>query len=113
MVLSISLWHEIFPPEISTLSPLEQVGYSGRRLTYSCTASEGNKQWFINRVYAGTLQGEPYKASVSFSRDGRTSYLSVEASPATNNSVVICRLYNPPDPDELNDAVIKVQGIIS
>ena len=100
-------------PEISTLRPLEQVWYSGRRLTYTCMASVGSKEWYINRVYASheKFRGEPYKALVSLSQDGRTSYLSVEASPATNNSEVICRLYNPPNADEMNRDVISVQGM--
>ncbi len=41
--------------------------------------------------------------------NGRISTLSVEASAATNNSVVTCWLSNPPNNEESNAEII-VQG---
>ncbi len=51
----------------------------------------------------------PYRADMMTDDNGRISTLSVEASAATNNSVVTCWLSNPPNNEESNAEII-VQG---
>ena len=90
-----------------TAAPVTQVGYTGSRLSYSCTSSRGFKIWLINDITA-----DADELSEAFNPDiipGETSWLSVQASSATNNSIVTCYLYDPPAREQ-RSASILVQG---
>ncbi len=89
-----------------TSHPQTVIGYAGERLTYSCESYCGEKFWRLNGFFADGETEFPYRAVID---DGRISTLSVEASAATNNSVVTCWLYNPPNNEESNAEII-VQG---
>ncbi len=92
----------------TTLQPQTITGYEGERLSYTCETSCGEKFWKINGSFAQWETEYPYRAIIN---EGRISTLSVEASAATNNSVVTCFLNNPPNNEE-SSATITVQGII-
>ena len=93
----------------TTLQPQTITGYEGERVSYTCETSCGEKFWKINGSFAQWETEYPYRAIIN---EGRISTLSVEASAATNNSVVTCFLYNPPNNEE-SSATITIQGIES
>ncbi len=86
--------------------PQNVTGYAGERLMYSCVASCGEKFWRLNGSFAQRETEYPYRAVIV---NDWIYTLSVEASAATNNSVVTCWLLNPPNNEESN-AIIIVQG---
>ncbi len=89
-----------------TSHPQTAIGYAGQRLMYSCESYCGEKFWRLNGSFADGEMEYPYRAVID---DSRISTLSVEASAATNNSVVTCWLFNPPNNEESNVTII-VQG---
>ena len=91
---------------VITTNPQTELGYVGDRLSFTCQASRGEKFWKINGTFAELESDDPYNAIVEY---GMTSRLYVDASVATNNSVVTCWLYYPPHNEE-SSARIIVQG---
>ena len=86
--------------------PQNVTGYVGERLMFGCVASCGEKFWRLNGSFAQRETEYPYRAVIV---NDWIYTLSVEASAATNNSVVTCWLLNPPNNEESN-AIIIVQG---
>lgn len=95
-------------PEL-TSTPQTQVYYAGGRASYSCASTRGVRYWKVNGRFSDEVRGEPYFATENLI--GSTSWLYVEASSATNNTEILCLLFNSPH-DERASARLMVQGML-